>query len=67
MFGIAGINVLPGFFHAGDFGGVFKIFEEGFFENFGDWTGKNAGSVHIGVAGAGEAEVDHADDFIVLV
>lgn len=65
--GVAGIDILPGDFHAVDFVGVIKVAEEGLLEFFWGGAGNNAGDVHIGVAGAGEAEIDYADDVVVFV
>lgn len=71
MVGVAAIDMLPGGLHAGDFFGAFLVIaelsEEGVFELGWGGAGKNAGGVHIGVAGAGEAKIDYSDDFVVVI
>lgn len=67
MFGVAVVDILPGFFHAGDFGLIGKFGEEGGLEFFGRGAGNDAGDVHVRVAGAGKTKVDHADNFVVSV
>ena len=67
MLGVAVVDVLPGGFHARNFGGVFELAEEGFFEFFGGGAGNDASNVHIRVAGAGEAKINYADDFVVVI
>lgn len=62
---VAGIDILPGNFHTGNFVEVLKLGEEGIFKSWGNGAGKNPGDIHIGVASASEAEVDNADDFVV--
>ena len=65
--GVAGVDMLPVGLHAGDLaGGVGgELREEGVFELGRDGAGEDAGDVHIGVAGAGEAKIDDADDVVV--
>ena len=65
--GIAVVDILPGGFHAIDFGGVIKFGEEGLLEFFRGGARDNTGNVHVGVASAGEAKIDNADDFVVVV
>ena len=69
VLGIAVVDVLPGGLHAGDFGArIFvELAEEGVLKFGGGGTRKHAGYVHVGVAGAGETEIDYADDFVVFV
>ena len=71
MVGVAAVDMLPGGLHAGDFFGVFAIIaelgKEGIFELGWGGAGKNAGGIHIRVAGAGETEIDYTDDFVVVV
>ena len=67
MVGVASVDVLPGGLHAVNFFFVGKFGEDNFFEFFGDGAGKNARNVHVGIAGAGEAEIDNANNLVVLV
>lgn len=69
MLGITRVDVAPSGFHAIDFGLVFfrKTAAQSVFELFGRGAGKHAGDIHVGIAGAGEAEVDDTDHFVVLV
>ena len=69
MFGVALVNVLPDVFHVVDFGGVggFKLVEEDLLKFGGGGAGDDAGNIHIGVAGAGEAEINDANHFVVLI
>ena len=69
MVGIAGVDMLPGGLHAGNLaGGVGgELGEEGVFELGRDGAGEDASNVHIGVAGAGEAKINDADDAVVRV
>ena len=67
MVGIAGVNVVPGGFHAGDFGGVGEFREEGTFEGIGDGAREDAGDVHLRVARTSKAKVDHANHVVVIV
>ena len=69
VFGVAVVDVLPGFFHAFDlgFGIVCKTAEESLSKFVRSGAGKHAGNVHIGIAGAGEAKINYADHFIVFV
>ena len=71
MVGVATVDMLPGGLHAGDFFGVFLVIaelgEEDVFK-FG-WGGARnyASDIHIGVAGAGKAKINYADNFIVFI
>ena len=67
MLGVAGVDVLPGLFHAGDFGGVVELAEEGGGEFGWSGTGEHASDVHVGIAGAGEAKINDADDLVVAI
>ncbi len=67
MLGVAGVDMLPGFFHAGDLGGVVKLLDESVGEFFRSGAREHAGDVHIGIASAGETKVDDADDFVVFI
>lgn len=67
MLGVAGVDMLPGFSHAGDLGGIVELLDESVGEFFGGGAGEHAGDVHIGVASASETKVDDADDFIVFI
>lgn len=67
MFGVAGVDMLPSLFHAGDFGGVVELIEKGGGETFWSGAREHAGNVHVGIAGTGEAEINDADDLVVVV
>ena len=67
MLGVAGVDVLPSLLHAGDFGGVVELVDKGIGKIFGCGAREHASDVHVRVAGAGKAEVNDADDFIVLI
>ena len=67
VLGVAAIDMLPDVFHVVDFGGVVEMLEEFLLEVVGGGAGEDAGNVHVGIAGAGEAEVDDADHLVVLV
>ena len=69
VFGVALVDVLPDIFHVVDFGGVggFELVEEYLLEFGGGGAGDDAGDIHIWVAGAGEAEIDDTNHFVVLV
>lgn len=69
MLSVASVDVAPGGFHAIDFGFVFfrKTAAQGVFELVGRGTGKHASNVHVGIASAGETEIDDADHLVVLV
>ena len=64
---VAGVDATPDVAHAEDFGVVFKFGLDGLFENWVGGAGDDARGVHVGVADAGEAEVDDADDFVLVV
>ena len=69
VFGVAVVNMMPDVFHVVDFGGVggFELVEEYLLEFGGGGAGDDAGNIHIGVAGAGEAEINDANHFVILV
>ena len=69
VFGVALVNVLPDVFHVVDFGGVggFELVEEDLLEFGGGGAGDDAGNIHIGIAGAGKAKINYADDLVVAV
>lgn len=67
MFGIAVVDVLPSDFHAVDFFFIFELAEEGGLEFVGSRAGNDAGDIHVWVAGAGETEIDKANDFVVFI
>ena len=71
MVGVATVDMLPGGFHAGDFVGVFLVIaelgEEGVFKFGWGGAGNDAGNIHIGIAGAGKAKINHADNFVVFI
>ena len=69
MLGVALVDVLPDTFHVVDFGSVggFELVEEYLLEFGGGGAGDDAGDIHIGVAGAGEAEINDANHFVVFV
>lgn len=64
---VAIVDMLPDVFHVGDLGGVIKVAEKFLLEIVGSGAGEDAGDVHIGVAGAGEAKIDDADHLVVFV
>ena len=65
--GVAGVDMLPGLFHAGNLGRIVKVTKESVFEFFRRGTGNHAGNVHIRIAGAGKAKINHTDDLVVFV
>lgn len=67
VFGVAVVDVMPDVFHVVDFGGVVEVFEELLLEIVGGGAGDDTGGVHVGVAGAGEAEIDDANHLVVFV
>ena len=69
MFGVAVVDMLPGGFHAFNFGlgGFVELAKEGVFKFGRGGAGKHAGDIHVRVAGAGKAEINHADDFVVFI
>ena len=67
VFGVAVVDVMPDVFHVVDFGGVVEGFEKLLLEVVGGRAGDDAGDIHVGVAGAGKAEVDDANHLVVFV
>ncbi len=67
MFDVTSVYAAPDVAHFGNFGGVVEFFEEDFFEDGMSGARDDATGVHMGVAGAGEGEVEDADDLIVFV
>lgn len=64
---VALVDAAPDVAHFGDFGVIVELGEDGVFEVWMGGAGEDAGSVHVGVTDAGEAEVDDADDFVLVV
>ena len=67
VFGVAVVDMVPDVFHVVDFGGVVEVFEELLLEIVRGGAGDDTGGVHVGVAGAGEAEIDDANHLVVFV
>ena len=67
VLGVAGVDVLPSLLHAGDFGGVVKLLNEGIGEFCGGGAGKHASDVHVRVAETSKAKINYADDFVIFV
>ena len=69
VLGVAVVDVLPSFFHAFDlwFGIVCKTAEESLSKFVRSGAGKHAGNVHIGIAGAGEAKINHANHLVIFI
>ena len=67
VLGVAGVDMLPGFSHASDFGGVVEFFDESVGEFFRGRAREHAGDVHIRIASASKAEINDADNFVVFV
>lgn len=74
MVGVAVVDVLPDFLHFANAGywemAVVELAigtEEFGLEGVWGGAGDDAGEVHAGVGDAGEAEVDDADDFVLVV
>lgn len=67
MGSVALVDVVPGIAHAVNFGSVVKLTEESFLKFLGGRAGDDTRGVHVGIACAGETEVDDADDFVVVV
>ena len=67
VFGVAVVDMVPDVFHVVDFGGVVEVFEELLLKVIRGGTGDDTSSVHVGVAGAGEAEIDDANHLVVFV
>ena len=67
VFGVAVVDMMPDVFHVVDFGGVVEIFEEFLLKIVGGGAGDDAGGIHVGVAGAGETEIDDANHLVVFV
>ena len=63
---VAGVDAAPDVAHFEDLFLVVELLEDGLLENWMGGAGEDAGGVHVGVAGAGEAEVDDADDFVLV-
>ena len=67
MLGVAGIDMFPSGFHPSYFGGIHKLGKEGFFKFFWNWARKHPSGVHLRIAGASKAKINHADDFVFFV
>lgn len=67
MFSVAVVDMAPGLFHAFYFCSVVKVFEKGFFKFFGSRARNHTSDVHVRVAGAGETEINDADDFVIFI
>ena len=67
VLGVAVVDMLPDVFHVGDFFCVVKMFEKFLLKIVGSGAREDAGNVHIGIAGAGETEINDADHFVIFV
>lgn len=67
MVGVAVVDIVPSLLHARDFGSVGELSEKSIFKLGGSGARDHASDVHLRVAGAGEAKINYADDFVVFV
>lgn len=67
MIGVAGVDVVPGSYHAFNFGLILKLRKKVVFELCGCGSGNYSGYVHVWVADAGKTKIDDANNFVVIV
>lgn len=67
VIGVAGVDMLPGGFHAWDFGSIGEFGEKRIFELFWHGARKHTSGVHLGIAEASKTKINDADDFVVFI